>query len=93
MTTQPIDENVVSAPCVQTIDLDCAPGATRPGDLIDGVLEGTGLVPLGEPSKFFGNWCWAFDCPTEEWKERVQPIIIPRIKALYATGLIRYGSW
>jgi hypothetical protein len=77
---------------METIDLDCAPGAIRP-DLIGGVLEGTGLT-AGEPvSTFFGNWTWAFDVPREEWVERIQPIIKPRIEALYNEGWIRYGSW
>jgi hypothetical protein len=78
---------------VQTIDLDCPPGDPRPGDLIEGVLEGTGLV-AGEPvSKVFGNWCWEFDVPRAEWEERVQPVIRPRIEALYHRRVIRYGSW
>lgn len=77
---------------MQTIDLDCAPGTPRPDTYISGVLEDTGLQAR-EPSKFFGNWTWAFDLPREEWEERIQPIIRPRIEALYTEGLIRYGSW
>ena len=78
---------------METIDLDCAPGGIRPGDLIGGVIEGTGLK-LGEPiATFFGNWTWAFDVPREEWETKIQPIIQPRIEALYHAGTIRYGSW
>ena len=78
---------------METIDLDCAPGGVRPGDLIGGVLKGTGLKP-GEPiAKFFGNWTWAFDVPRERWEAKIQPIIKPRIEALYNAGTIRYGSW
>lgn len=79
---------------MQTLELDCAPGYPRPGDLITGVLEGTGLaVPEKPVSMFFGNWTYAFDVPAEEWKTRIQPIIKPRIEALYRAGKIRYGSW
>lgn len=78
---------------MQTINLDCAPGSLRPGDLIDGVLEGTGL-DAGEPvGMFFGNWTWEFDVERERWVAEIQPIIKPRIVALYNQGLIRYGDW
>lgn len=78
---------------IQTIDLDCAPGALRPGDLIDGVIEGTGLVRPENCSMFFGNWTWTFVMDREDWVERIQPVIRPRIEALYNEGSIRYGSW
>ena len=78
---------------MQTIDLDCAPGGIRPGDLINDVLADTGLT-AGEPvATFFGNWTWEFDVPREEWETRIQPIIKPRIVALYQEGTIRYGTW
>lgn len=78
---------------MQTIELDCAPGTPRPGDLIGGVLEGTGLE-AGEPvSTFFGNWTWEFDVSQERWEGEVQPVIRPRIEELYHGGVIRYGSW
>jgi hypothetical protein len=78
---------------VQTIELDCAPGMTRPGDLIEGVLEGTGL-PVKDPiAKFFGNWTWDFsEVPADQWEE-IRKTTKPRIEALYHRGLIRYGSW
>ena len=77
----------------QTIELDCAPGGPRPGDLIGQVIEGTGL-PSREPvGKFFGNWTWDYgDVPPEQWKA-AQAITRPRIIELYETGKIRYGSW
>lgn len=78
---------------MQTIELDCPPGYPRPGDLIENVISGTGLI-LNEPvSKFFGNWAWAFDIPRDKWESDIQPIIMPRIKQLHTRGLIRYGSW
>lgn len=78
---------------MQTIELDCPPGHTRPGDLIDAVLEGTGLVAGETVSRFFGNWTWSFDVSRERWEREIQPIIRPRIEALYHVGVIRYGSW
>ena len=78
---------------VQTIELDCPPGNPRPGDLIGSVLEGTDLK-AGEPdSMFFGCWVWSFKMSDEDWEKKIQPVIQPRIEALYHSGAIRYGSW
>jgi len=77
---------------MKTIDLDCAPGPMRPGDLIGQVIEGTGL-PTQEPvGMAFGNWVWEYDRTDEEWTE-IQKTIKPRIEKLFHSGLIRYGSW
>ena len=77
----------------QTIELDCEPGALRPGDLLPGVIKGTGL-PIREPvSKFFGNWVWDYsDIPVKKWT-KAQPVVKERITALFGDGMIRYGSW
>ncbi len=40
----------------QTIELDCPPGALRPGDLIEDVIKGTGLPSKESCSRVFGNW-------------------------------------
>ncbi len=77
----------------QTIELDCAPGTMRPGDLITGVISETGLEPKEACSKFFGNWEWDYsDVPKEEWM-KVRPLLKERVKSLYTHGYIRYGSW
>jgi hypothetical protein len=78
---------------MQTIELDCAPGNPRPGDLIEGVIKDTGL-PVREPvAKFFGQWTWDYrDIPEEQWL-KAKPILKERISALYYQGAIRYGSW
>jgi hypothetical protein len=77
----------------QTIELDCAPGPIRPGDLIEGVIKGTGLPLRKDVSRFFGEWTWDYsDIPEEKWR-KVQPILEERIAALYKAGYIRYGSW
>ncbi|HEY2617483.1 MAG TPA: hypothetical protein VGI78_09120 [Acetobacteraceae bacterium] len=80
-----------------SIELDCAPGNPRPGDLIAGVLEGTGLVvadfDTGNP--FFGHQVWVLK--VSEQNDPVftaaKPVLKQRIEALHARGLIRYGSW
>jgi hypothetical protein len=78
---------------VKSIELDCAPGGIRPGDLIEGVLEGTGLTAKKPVAMLFGQWTWVFpEVSDEEWK-KVQEITKPRIEALYHKGFIRYGSW
>lgn len=77
----------------QTIELDCAPGGPRPGDLIGEVIKGTLLEPREPVGMFFGNWTWDYsDVPAEEW-EHAKLLTAPRIKKLYADGYIRYGSW
>lgn len=78
---------------MQTIEIDCPPGDPRPGDLIADVIAGTGLPAKDADSKFFGCWSWSYDIPRDEWEMRIQPIIKPRIEALYERGVIRYGSW
>jgi hypothetical protein len=90
---QPSPRNRRGTMSVQTIELDCAPGWPRPGDLIAGVIEGTGLEPRESVGRLFGNWTWDYsDIPAERWKA-VQPILKERITDLYHKGYIRYGSW
>jgi len=77
----------------QTIELDCAPGSLRPGDLIGCVIKDTELPERESVGRFFGNWTWDYsDVPQLTWK-RAQKITKPRIEALYHSGRIRYGSW
>lgn len=85
--------NLVARRDPQTIELDCAPGGTRPGDLIGYVIKGTGL-PKREPvAKFFGQWTWDYtDIPEKKWL-KAKPILKERVEALYHDGVIRYGSW
>ncbi len=77
-----------------TIELDCPPGSPRPGDLIAGVLEGTGLPMIETSSRLFGEWTWDYtDLVDQEIWARVQPTLEARITDLYNRGVIRYGSW
>ena len=80
---------------MKTIELDCAPGYPRPGDLIEGVVEGTVLAGqlADTTTRFFGNWTWEFpDVSDEEWRE-AQKVTKPRIEKLYHSGVVRYASW
>jgi len=77
----------------KTIELDCPPGSPRPGDLIDSVIEGTGLPKKDDCSRFFGNWTWDYSEVSDEKWEKAQPILEERITQLYNEGWIRYGSW
>jgi hypothetical protein len=79
---------------METIEIDCAPGTPRPDTYIAGLLEGTGLaVPEAPVSTFFGCWTYAFDVPRHQWETWIQPVVRPRIEALYHSGAIRFGSW
>lgn len=78
-----------------TIELDCAPGGLRPGDLIGNVIHGTGLPDSNPVSKCFGNWMWDYskvEGISELWP-KIQPMLKKRIEDLYVSGRIRYGSW
>ena len=77
----------------QTIELDCAPGSPRPGDLYPSVIEGTGLETRESVARVFGMWIWDYnDIPAEKW-EAAKPTLKKRIEDLYYQGLIRFGSW
>jgi hypothetical protein len=83
----------------KTIELDCAPGYPRPGDLIPAVVAGTILESMTTPEfidkhrPFFGNATYDYSAVTDdEWLE-VKPTIQERVEALYSRGSIRYGSW
>lgn len=78
---------------IQTIEIDCQPGFPRPGDLIDGVIEGTGLPKRESVGRLFGNWTWDYtDIDPEIW-EKANPILKERLKKLYEDGVARYVSW
>lgn len=77
----------------QTIEIDCPPGGTRPGDLYPGVIEGTGLEVRESVSRTFGNWVWDYSDVSPEIWTLAEPTLEKRITSLYNRGLIRYGSW
>lgn len=79
---------------IQSIDLDCPPGAMRPGHLIGYVIEGLGLTCLNpDATPFFGAAEYLFEVDKAEWIEKYQPTIKERVTKLYNDGIIRYGSW
>jgi hypothetical protein len=78
-----------------SIELDCAPGRVRPGDLLPGVIEGLGLtLNATKPDRMlFGEWTWLIPEDQSERYLSVQPIVKERIEKLYHEGFIRWGSW
>ena len=77
----------------KVIQIDCAPGPIRPGDLIGKVIENTGLELKEANSTFFGNWTWDYNDVDDATWEKAKPIVGARIKGLYEQGVIRFGSW
>ena len=77
----------------QGIEFDCKPGDSRPGDLIAGVIKGTGLPLRKDRSRFFGSWRWDYSDIAEDVWEKGTPALKQRIESLYERGLIRFGSW
>lgn len=79
----------------QSIDIDCAPGGIRPGDLLPGVIDGLNLtLDADKPdSMLFGNWTWIIPEDQTEQYMKVKDTVKERITNLYNNGSIRYGSW
>jgi hypothetical protein len=74
------------------IELDCAPGPTRPGHLLPEVLEGLEVEkdPYDTLYRFMGNWVWEFQTSPEVY-HRIKPTVHGRMLALHAKGQIRWG--
>jgi hypothetical protein len=69
----------------------------RPNDLIDAVLEGTGLdlSDFSTSHPFFGHQAWILKAgPEREEKfELARKTFKQRVSDLYDANVIRYGSW
>jgi len=80
---------------VLSIEMDCPPGAPRPGDLLPDVLAGTGIVidPEDAVSRSFGNWKWIIPVEFASHYDLHRELIKSRIQRLYKLGRIRYGSY
>lgn len=77
----------------QTIEIDCAPGYPRPGDLIAAVIKDTGLPTRDTCCRLFGCWTWDYkDIPLDVW-EKARPILKERLTKLYDAGWCRFCSW
>lgn len=78
-----------------SIEIDCPPLRPRPDAYLPKILEGTGLEisDFNLVSKVFG--CWSYEiAPDKEllYQSKIE-LISERIKSLYHSGQIRYGSW
>lgn len=82
-----------------SIELDCPPGSTRPGDLIGSVLKGTRLKEsdFNTSPPLFGEQVWVLKPgnPRKDatFKRHKLATLKPRIEALFHAGFIRWGSW
>ncbi|HEX6981421.1 MAG TPA: hypothetical protein VF181_01565 [Balneolaceae bacterium] len=84
---------------VRSIELECAPGHSRPSDLILEVVDGTVLENFTEPQEtavrfddeYHGRW--KYPQVNEKAYQRDLPILKQRIMALHEKGVITYGSW
>lgn len=81
-------------PKKKEIILACSPGSARPGQLIFGVIAGTGLPRIQDCSRLSGAWTWDYSekITDEDW-EKILPILKERIVQLFKDNTIRYGSW
>jgi hypothetical protein len=75
----------------KTLEIDCAPGGIRPGEVLERVSEGTKLQPKEPNGMAFGNWIWHYDEMDDESWEEAKKIIFPRLKEAYEQGVIRYA--
>ena len=78
-----------------TIELECPTGEPRPGDLLPGVLEGTGITINPEDTfvRLFGRWGWNVPDEQVDLYESVRSTVKDRIAKLYDAQVIRAGSW
>lgn len=78
-------------PTEQEVHIECPPREPRPGDLIAGIIKGTGLPLREDVAEFrlFSHWKWEYhDIPRENWEAAV-PIMFRRLKRLYKKQAIR----
>ena len=90
------------------IEIDCAPGATRPDVYFKRIMKSLGEVysddkqitsfveknkDIEKISACFGNWEWNIEVEDEAIFNKVQSHFKNEITKLYNNGLIRFGSW
>jgi hypothetical protein len=83
----------------RSIELECAPGHSRPSDLIAEIVDGTILENFTD-AKVKTVDCddgshgrWKYPQINEKAYQRDLPILKERIMALHNKGVITYGSW
>lgn len=76
----------------QTIEIKCK-SDYRPGDLIEKILEGTGLEVRKPVSTVLDQWEWDYSDVEEDRWRKANELIRHRIIDLYQKNIIEYGSW
>ena len=81
-----------------SIEIDCAPGYPRPGDLFPAVLAETGLTveDFKNTTKWFGHWTWVLKEGNPERDTlftRNRAVFRSRLTKMYEAGYARYVSW
>lgn len=90
------------------IEIDCAPGATRPQTYFDNIAKllmqnenetinqfGKRIEKMQPISAKFGSWDWEITLSAEESTviEQIQIYFKNELTKLYNTGAIRFASW
>lgn len=90
------------------IEIDCAPGGTRPQAYFDNIAKlliqnenktisefGRRIEKKSPISTRFGSWDWVIELSEEELsiKSNIQEIFKKELTKLYNCNAIRYASW
>lgn len=90
------------------IEIDCAPGATRPQTYFDNIAKlliqnenktisefGKRIDTMKPISTKFGSWDWVITLSGEELtlREQIQSCFKNELTKLYNLGAIRFASW
>lgn len=73
------------------IQIDCAPGNIRPGDILKEVIQDTELKYKEPISTFMGEWTWEYNEIDTKLFIKIKDIIFPKLKKAYDEGRIRYA--
>ncbi len=79
----------------QTIEIDCAPGITRPDVHMQAIIEQSGLeIECPETThRMFGEWGWDWKhLPLNEWQV-LKETAKTYLTEAYNTGMVRYAGW
>lgn len=78
-----------------TIEIDCAPGSSRPDSHLIMMCNILGLDynQFVIKSKSFGNWEWQVEKSYEDDYKLKQTQVESHLTKLYNTKQIRYASW
>lgn len=78
-----------------SVEIDCQPGITRPGDIFNTICENCNLKEdwFNKPTKIFGNWEWIVKPEYEEIYKEHQYKVKEQLTQMYNNGSVRYASW